>query len=132
MGHEHAGGGLPEVVFGRVQYLQATNPMREETVRGADGRDYLVLYYYTDVRQLDDRALCLAWRHSYPMLMAARSPEERLAVVQRRQEYLDELHRRSPEGLAAWFAAGGRASSNPLPFLAAREEPQDPRQQRAS
>ncbi|HEX7053565.1 MAG TPA: DUF3192 domain-containing protein [Burkholderiales bacterium] len=55
MGHERAGGGLPEVVFGRVQYLQATNPMREETVRGADGRDYLVLYYYTDVKQLDDK-----------------------------------------------------------------------------
>ncbi len=55
MGHAHAGGGLPEVVFGRVQYLRATNPMREETVRGADGRDYLVLFYYTEVKQLDDR-----------------------------------------------------------------------------
>jgi hypothetical protein len=55
MGHEHAGGGLPEVVFGRVQYLRAKNPMREETVRGADGADYLVLFYYTDVKQLDDR-----------------------------------------------------------------------------
>lgn len=55
MGHEHAGGGLPEVVFGRVQYLRAKNPMREETVRGADGADYLVLYYYTDTKQLDDR-----------------------------------------------------------------------------
>jgi hypothetical protein len=55
MGHAQAGGGLPEVVFGRVQYLRATNPMREETVRGADGKDYLVLFYYTDVKQLDDR-----------------------------------------------------------------------------
>lgn len=55
MGHARAGGGLPEVVFGRVQYLRATNPMREETVRGADGKDYLVLFYYTDVKQLDDR-----------------------------------------------------------------------------
>ena len=55
MGHERVGGGLPEVVFGRVQYLRAKNPMREETVRGADGRDYLVLFYYTDVKQLDDK-----------------------------------------------------------------------------
>jgi hypothetical protein len=55
MGHEHAGGGLPEVVFGRVQYLRAKNPMREETVHGADGRDYLVLFYYTDVKQRDDK-----------------------------------------------------------------------------
>ena len=55
MGNARAGGGLPEVVFGRVQYLQAKNPMREETVNGADGADYLVLFYYTDVKKLDDR-----------------------------------------------------------------------------
>ena len=30
MGTARAGGGLPEVLFGRVQYLQARNPMREE------------------------------------------------------------------------------------------------------
>lgn len=50
MGHARAGGKLPEVLFGRVQYLEAKNPMREET-RG----DELVLYYYTDVKSLDDR-----------------------------------------------------------------------------
>ena len=55
MGHEQAGGGLPEVVFGRVQYLKARNPMREETVAGSDGAEYLVLFYYTDVRQRDDK-----------------------------------------------------------------------------
>ena len=55
MGHEQAGGGLPEVVFGRVQYLKARNPMREETVAGSDGAEYLVLFYYTDVRERDDR-----------------------------------------------------------------------------
>ena len=55
MGTERAGGGLPEVAFGRVQYLQAKNPMREETVRGRDGADYLVLFYYTDVYTKDDR-----------------------------------------------------------------------------
>lgn len=54
MGREQAGGGLPEVVFGRVQYLKAKNPMREETVSAADG-EYLVLFYYTDVKSLDDR-----------------------------------------------------------------------------
>ena len=55
MGHEQAGGGLPEVVFGRVQYLKARNPMREERVAGSDGAEYLVLFYYTDVRQRDDK-----------------------------------------------------------------------------
>ena len=55
MGNARAGGGLPEVLFGRVQYLAAQNPMREEPLTGADGADYLVLFYYTDVRQRDDK-----------------------------------------------------------------------------
>ena len=55
MGSERAGGGLPEVAFGRVQYLQAKNPMREDVVRGRDGADYQVLFYYTDVRTRDDK-----------------------------------------------------------------------------
>jgi hypothetical protein len=46
---------LPEVAFERVQYLGATNPMREERVRGSDGADYQVLFYYTDLRTKDDR-----------------------------------------------------------------------------
>jgi hypothetical protein len=55
MGNARAGGGLPEVLFGRVQYLAAQNPMREEPLTGTDGADYLVLFYYTDVRQRDDK-----------------------------------------------------------------------------
>jgi hypothetical protein len=85
-----------------------------------------------DLRRLDDRALCLAWRHSYPLLSAACSAQDRLVVVQRRQEYLDELHRRSPQGLAAWVAAGGRASSNPLPYLTAHQCRNDPPEEQAS
>lgn len=55
MGKDRAGGGLPEVAFGRLQYLRATNPMREEDVRGTDGVDYRVLFYYTDLRTKDDK-----------------------------------------------------------------------------
>lgn len=55
MGNARAGGGLPEVLFGRVQYLAAQNPMREEPLKGTDGADYLVLFYYTDVRERDDK-----------------------------------------------------------------------------
>ena len=55
MGNERAGGGLPEVVLGRVQHLQAKNPMREEDFRSADGVDYRVLFYYTDLRTKDDK-----------------------------------------------------------------------------
>ncbi|MFI7061312.1 hypothetical protein ACIBL3_10035 [Kribbella sp. NPDC050124] len=66
---------------------------------------------------MDDAALCLAWRRSFVRLQSARTATERLAVVEQRQQYLDELHRRSPGGLAAWFASGARASGNPLPYV---------------
>ncbi|MFF0341831.1 hypothetical protein [Kribbella sp. NPDC004875] len=66
---------------------------------------------------LDDQALCWAWRRSFRLLEAAPSAIERLSVVVQRQQYLDELHRRSPEGLAAWLASGARASGNPLPYV---------------
>jgi hypothetical protein len=66
---------------------------------------------------LDDAALCLAWRRSFLLLNSSTSVIERLSIVKRRQEYLDELQRRSPQGLAAWLDAGARASSNPLPYL---------------
>jgi hypothetical protein len=55
MGKDQAGGGLPEVALGRVQYLRAKNPMREENVRGDDGLNYDVLFYYTDLRTRDDK-----------------------------------------------------------------------------
>ena len=55
MGDGSAGGKLPEVFFGRVQYLAARNPMREEKVVGSDGVEYEVLFYYTDLRTLDDK-----------------------------------------------------------------------------
>lgn len=66
---------------------------------------------------MDDAALCLAWRRSFVLLQAARTAAERLAVVEQRQQYLDELHRRSPGGFAAWLASGARASGNPLPYV---------------
>jgi hypothetical protein len=75
-----------------------------------------------DLRTLDDAALCLAWRQSFLRLSAATSAADRLSVVQQRQSYVDELHRRSPDGLVAWFNSGGRASGNPLPFLGYRAD----------
>jgi len=71
-----------------------------------------------ELRSLDDEALCLAWRRSFRLLEASFSAAERLSVVEQRQHYLDELHRRSPEGLKAWLDSGARASGNPLPYVA--------------
>jgi hypothetical protein len=77
-----------------------------------------------DLGSLDDDALCLAWRRSFHQLQDARSPGARLAVVDLRRAYLDELQRRCPTGLASWLASGARASGNPLPFLDG-DHPQD-------
>lgn len=70
-----------------------------------------------ELGSLGDAALCWAWRRSFRLLEAATSAAERLSVVEQRQQYLDELTRRSPEGVAAWLASGARASGNPLPYL---------------
>ncbi|MEV0283216.1 hypothetical protein AB0H36_03760 [Kribbella sp. NPDC050820] len=70
-----------------------------------------------EVGFLSDEELCLAWRRSFLLLEAARSAQARLTVVEERQRYLDELYRRSPDGVAAWLAAGALASGNPLPYV---------------
>jgi hypothetical protein len=70
-----------------------------------------------DLSGLDDWALCLAWRRSFGRLEAASTAAERLMVVEQRQGYLDELHRRAPDGVAAWLASGARAAGNPLPYV---------------
>ena len=54
MGDDKAGGGFVDILFGRLQYLQARNPMREEHVKGIDGVGYDVLYYYTDMHARDN------------------------------------------------------------------------------
>jgi len=76
-----------------------------------------------DIGSLDDVSLCLAWRRSFVLLEAAQTPEERMAVVEQREQCLDELQRRCPEGVAAWLSSGARASGNPLPFLSADPPP---------
>jgi hypothetical protein len=66
---------------------------------------------------LSDDALSLAWRASFPELQRATSPAQRLRIVTERQEYLDELERRNPRGLAAWLASGARAAGDPKPYV---------------
>ena len=55
MGNEQVGGSLFDAIHGRLQYQVARNPMREERVRGSDGVDYEVLFYYTDLRTRDEK-----------------------------------------------------------------------------
>jgi hypothetical protein len=70
-----------------------------------------------DVVVLDDEELCRAWRQSYVRLRGAASPATRLAIVRRRQEYLDELQLRHKEAFARWLATTTCASSDPLPYI---------------
>ena len=66
---------------------------------------------------LSDEALCLAWRASFSALQSARSPAERLSVVDERRAYLDELENRNARGMAAWLASGARAAGDPSRFV---------------
>jgi hypothetical protein len=86
----------------------------------------VVLRLPRDVAGVNDEALCLAWRRSYMLLRMAGSTSEHLSVVEERTRILDELARRSPEALEAWWTAGGRASGNPLPFLGGHRSQTDP------
>lgn len=66
---------------------------------------------------LSDDALCLAWRASFSALQRAQSAAQRLAIIEERRAYLDEIERRNAHGLAAWLASGPRAAGNPSRFV---------------
>ena len=70
------------------------------------------------IESMDDETLCLAWRSSYVALQRACSMGRELMVVQRRQELLDELERRSARGFSAWLASSPRAAGDPSRYLA--------------
>lgn len=67
---------------------------------------------------MDDMELCMAWRRSFTALQRASSPSDRMRIVEARRNYLDELGRRNPEGLAAWLGSGARAAGDPSKLLA--------------
>ena len=72
---------------------------------------------------LEDEALCQAWRRSFGLLERTTRVEERASLVELRGRYLDELERRHPDGVSRWLASGARAAGNPLPFLADSDGP---------
>ncbi|MPV50259.1 MULTISPECIES: hypothetical protein [unclassified Pseudactinotalea] len=64
-------------------------------------------------RYMSDVMLCFAWRHSYWELWQADSVVEKLSVIMRRQQILEELEARDAIALEAWLASGARASASP-------------------
>jgi len=91
-----------------AQRLWAEATMSLELVPAVDVESALA-----ELPHLSDLEVCHAWRRSFVALDAVSSPRDRLAIVQLREAYLDELDRRQPRALRAWLAAGGRAASGP-------------------
>jgi hypothetical protein len=69
---------------------------------------------------VDDATLCEIWCQSYLSLCSAASKDEATVIASEREGYLDEMFRRNPSGMAAWFAAGARPGASPMSFLSRR------------
>jgi hypothetical protein len=69
------------------------------------------------VAALATEDLCVAWRRSYFLLLLATDETARRLVVQRRQDFLDELERRDRRGFLRWLDSGAKAGSDPSPYL---------------
>jgi hypothetical protein len=57
------------------------------------------------------------WLRSTTALTTRLQPAARAAIVRRRQETLDELERRDPDGFARWLAGGPAPGSDPAQFV---------------
>jgi hypothetical protein len=69
------------------------------------------------VHTLSVEALGREWLRTSAALAQARGPLARQALVDRRQEALDELERRDPAGFARWLAEAGTIDSDPAPYV---------------
>ncbi|WP_410606452.1 hypothetical protein [Amycolatopsis sp. lyj-109] len=72
------------------------------------------------VADMATEELCVAWRRSYFVLLLATDEPARRLVVQRRQDFLDEIERRDRRGFLRWLDSGAKAGSDPGPYLTAR------------
>lgn len=108
--------GLVPVVLLAVLRPGLGSAVRRARAAHADGSDH-DLAGRDDLRSLDDEALCRVWRRTFAATDPAGGPTADLTLVDLRARILDELHRRSPSGLTAWWVAGGPASGSPLPYL---------------
>lgn len=66
------------------------------------------------LRALSIRALCTEWQCSYVDLCRATDAATRAEIAGLRQDYLDELERRDPGGVARWLAVDPRPAGTDL------------------
>ena len=69
------------------------------------------------VETLTTRALGDEWIRTTAALAGRLTPDTRTALVRRREEALDELERRDPDGFNRWLAAGPVRGSDPADFV---------------
>jgi hypothetical protein len=69
------------------------------------------------VAGLPTRELGLEWMRTTQALAGRLDPWARASLVQRRQETLDELERRDPDGFMRWLAFGPAADSDPADYV---------------
>ncbi|WP_448625596.1 hypothetical protein [Geodermatophilus sp. URMC 64] len=69
------------------------------------------------VSDLPTAALGREWVRTTAALAGWLEPAARESLVRRRQEALDELERRDPEGFASWLADGPQPGSDPAEYV---------------
>jgi hypothetical protein len=69
------------------------------------------------VRTLTVEALGREWLRTSAALAQARDATVRQALVERREEALDELERRDPAGFSRWLAEGATVDSDPSRYV---------------
>jgi hypothetical protein len=69
------------------------------------------------VASLTTRELGDEWVRTTAALATRLSPATRATLVLRREQTLDELERRDPEGFSLWLAAGPAGESDPADFV---------------
>jgi hypothetical protein len=72
---------------------------------------------FLPVEALTTRALGDEWLRTTAALAGRLTPAARAALVARREEALDELERRDPDGFDRWLAAGPVRGSDPADFV---------------
>lgn len=89
--------------------------LRRKTVRSSPGTGEVAALPppARPVAELSTDELCTAWRRSYCRLLVTPDVPARRHLVQRRQDYLDEIERRDRSGFLRWLASGARAGGDP-------------------
>jgi hypothetical protein len=72
------------------------------------------------VTALSTEDLGREWLESTTLLAGRLEPAVRTAIVRRRQDALDELERRDPEGFLRWLTTGPVLDRDPAPFVRGR------------